>query len=115
MYIRDVNRFLVFKPGDEIKDEKFALPAVQDTVYGGHYNDKLQQLLALHRGNITLEMLMKDIIPQISMKSNFHNVIYAPRDLKFWVNNAASKSMRAAEQPYTYFDLQAALNWFEKQ
>jgi hypothetical protein len=55
---------------------------------------------------------MTDVIPKIALKSNFQNVIYKPRQLQFWVNNARSKSERAAEQPYTFFDLGKAIASF---
>jgi hypothetical protein len=56
---------------------------------------------------------MNDIIPKIAMKSNFHNVVYDPQNLRFWINSAKSPSERAAEQPYTLFDFGEALSQFE--
>jgi hypothetical protein len=47
---------------------------------------------------------MKEIVPKIAMPSNFQNVVYDPAGLKFWVNNAGSRTERAAERPFTYFD-----------
>ena len=112
MYIRDKSRFLVFKPGEPLKDEKNDVAAIKDIVYGGHYNSKMTELLNANYGKIDLEMLQKDIIPQIAMPSNFQNVIYEPEKLQFWVANAAGPQQRAAEEPYTYFDLKSALAKF---
>lgn len=112
MYIRDKSRFVVFKPGEPLKDEKNDLEPIEDMVYGGHYGNRMQELLKEHHGKIEPQMLMNDIIPKIAMPSNFQNVIYDPVKLRFWVSNAASPTKRAAEQPYTYFDLRSALAKF---
>lgn len=109
LYVKDRNRFLTFGPNTEVNDGKEHLPAIENMVYGGHYNEKMTDLLSRHRGELTPELFMNDIIPQIAMKSNFQNVIYKPRDLAVWVSNAASKDEWAASQPYTYFDFRAAL------
>jgi len=109
MYVRDPDRFVVFKPGDEVKEEKDHIPAIENIVYGGHYNEKMTQILSTERGKITPEMLMKDVIPNIAMPSNFQNVIYDPKNLRFWVTNAKSRSEWAAAQPYSFFDFKKAL------
>ena len=61
-----------------------------------------------------LKLLMKEIIPSISMPSNFQNVIYDPVNLKFWVANAFDKSSRAADGQYLEFDLKAAIARIKK-
>lgn len=112
LYVKDRDRFLVFKPGEHLKDEKENIPPIADIVYGGRYNDIMTKELTKSRGQITPEKLMA-IIPQFAMKSNFQNVIYDPADLKFWVSNAASKQQWAAEELYTKFDLGSALSEFK--
>jgi hypothetical protein len=57
---------------------------------------------------------MKEIIPQIAMKSNFQNVVYQPKTLQFWVANAASKTQAAWTQPYSFFDFGTALRDYQK-
>lgn len=109
LYVRDADRFLVFQKGAEIKDGSDTYPAVADTVYGGHFGDKMHANLSSLHGEITPQLLMEKIVPDIAMHSNFQNVIYSPQDLTFWVNNAPSRKERAAEQPYTFFDLKRAL------
>lgn len=110
LYIRDRNRFEVYKAGTDIIDEKGNhLPGIQDLVYGGHYREKMGEILKDERGKITPERLMNEIIPKIVMPSNFQNVIYSPETLEFWVSNASSPGDRAAEQPYTYFNFGEAL------
>lgn len=109
LYVRDRYRFEVHHPGQELKDAKKTFPAIQEVLYGGHYEDKMAKVLVERRGQITPEVLMTDVIPFIAMPSNFQNVIYEPKGLQFWFNNAKSPGERAAEQPYTHFDLGKAL------
>lgn len=110
LYVRDRFRFLVFPRGQDVNSEdKREFPAIKDTVYGGHYSDKLNQSLTEKHGQITPELLMREIVPYVAMKSNFQNVIYEPASLQFWVSNAMSSKDRAAEQPYTFFDFKEAL------
>jgi hypothetical protein len=115
LYLRDKNRFEVHKPGVELKDADKTFPAISGILYGGHYAEKMTQVLSDKRGDITPDLIMKDIIPEIAMPSNFQNVIYDPHDLQFWFNNAKNPKSRAAEQPYTYFNLGKALSDFGYQ
>lgn len=114
MYVRDPDRFLVFHPNQYIEDGDETLPPIKDILYGGHYNEKMAKILADNYGHITLSMLQKEIIPEIIMKSNFHNVIYDPIHLKLWVNNARDKFGVAATEPYTEFNLKSGLESFLK-
>lgn len=41
----------------------------------------------------------------VAMKSNLHNVLFAPRSTKFWVANASADKRPAAEQKYHAFQL----------
>ena len=109
LYVRDRYRFEVHKPGVDLKDDKKTFPAINQILYGGHYQEKMTKTLSDKRGEITPDIIMKDIIPEIAMPSNFQNVIYDPRDLQFWFNNAKDRDHRAAEQPYTYFNFGKAL------
>lgn len=112
IYVRDRDRFIVYKPGENISDGKNQVTGLKDMLYGGHYNEKMRDLFNANKGNVTPELLMHEIIPQIAMASNFQNVIYSPTDLTFWVTNAASKEERAAEQTYSFFDFAKALHEF---
>lgn len=114
LYVRDPDRFLVFKQGQGIKDDRKTLPGIKDIVYGGHFDTKMHEVLTKHRGKLTPDLLMNEIIPQIAMKSNFQNVIYEPRELTFWVNNAKSKDHPAWEQPYSFFNFKSALKDFSE-
>ncbi|MBP9837934.1 MAG: hypothetical protein KBC84_04400, partial [Proteobacteria bacterium] len=101
IYVRDPDRFLVFKAGERLKDKKEDIPPINNILYGGHYNDRMTENLNKNNGKINLEMLQKELIPKFAMPSNFQNVIYKPAKLQFWVSNAKSKSEWAASQPYT--------------
>jgi hypothetical protein len=112
LYIRDRNRFEIHKAGEDLKDDKRSFPGIGGVVYGGHYQDKMTQVLSEKRGAITPENIMNEVIPYIAMPSNFQNVLYEPRGLQLWFNNAKSPTERAAEQPYSHFDFGKELNEF---
>jgi isopenicillin-N N-acyltransferase like protein len=112
MFIKDALRFKEFKPNTEIKDGNTLLPPILGFVYGGHFQDKMFEQLNKFNGKITPEILIKEIIPNIAMDSNFQNVIYDPENLVFWVANAANSDEPADEQPYRFFDLKKALQEF---
>lgn len=105
LYIKDRERFLVFEAGQDAEDREERLPGISDISYGGHYNEKMTELLRAGRGRFSLEKLQNELIPEIAMKSNFQNVIYKPSALQFWVSNARSRDEWAASQDYTFFDL----------
>jgi isopenicillin-N N-acyltransferase-like protein len=112
LYVKDRERFLVFKPGEHLKDDKEDIPAIADLVYGGRYNDIMTSRLNETHGKISPKLLMDELIPKFAMPSNFQNVIYDPAGLKFWVSNAASKDEWAASQPYSEFELGKELKKF---
>ena len=115
LYIRDPSRFLRFKAGESITDGKNNFPGHPGVTYGGHYQDRLIAMMNDHHRRMTPELIMKDLIPAVAMRSNFQNVIYDPARLRFWVNNAKSATEPAFGQPYTSFDLGAALARFRTQ
>jgi len=110
LYYRDRDTFRVFRPGEEVYDDKKQFPGVRNLVYGGHFDELMSEVLTRHSGNLTRELFMEEIIPEIAMKSNFQNVIYEPQRLAFWVSNSPGKSLRAAEAPYFFFDLKKAIS-----
>jgi isopenicillin-N N-acyltransferase like protein len=112
IYIKDHDRFLVFRPGEPLKDADRNFPAIHDMLYGGHFQETMTTLLTEYHGKLTPEIIMDKVIPPMVMKSNFQNVLYDPQDLRFWVANAASPEDPAATQRYTYFDFKAALEGY---
>lgn len=116
MYVKDPKRFVSFEPGQEVRDVNYKgkeehLPAIEQISYGGHFNEKMTEILKAEYGKISPETFMR-IVPEIAMKSNFQNTIYEPAGLQLWVSNAKSKSEWAASQPYTHFDLGRAVRSF---
>lgn len=109
IYVRDKDRFRIFKSGDRIVDRENNIAPIDDVLYAGHWNDRMETVLNKYHGQITPEIIMREVVPFIAMPSNFQNVIYDPVNLRFWVANAPNSEERAAEQPYTFFDLKAAL------
>lgn len=112
LYVRDRFRFDVHKPGAALRDGDHLFPAIGDVLYGGHYQDRMTKSLGDTHGTITPEVIMKEIVPAIAMPSNFQNVVYEPKGLQVWFNNARGPKERAAEQPYTYFNFKKALQDF---
>lgn len=115
MYIREKDKFKISLPGQTVVDRNNTIPGIDNVVYGGHYNEKMTAALNKYHGKITPEVLMKDIIPGLAMKSNFQDVIYDPVNLKFWVSNAPDKDSRAADAEYTEFDFAAAIEKIKVQ
>lgn len=112
LYIRDRDRFLVFQAEEAIDDGKNKVTPIKNTLYGGHYLDRMYQCLSNMHGQISPQKIMQEVIPQMAMPSNFQNVVYDPSSLRFWVSYARSSEERAAEQPYTSFDFGRALSDF---
>lgn len=97
----------------EANDPDYPIPALQDVVYGSHYNEKCYQLLKEHYGQIEPSLIMEKIAPTISMQGNLQCVIYDPKNLRFWVANAKGLKGRACEQDYVLFDFGKALTFFK--
>ena len=109
IYLKDHDRFVVTAQGTRLQDRNNDIPAVAQCSYGGHYNDRMTEVMNQYHGKLSPELFMKVIVPKIAMPSNFQNVIYRPGKLQLWVANAKDFQNRAAEQPYTFFDLGEAL------
>jgi isopenicillin-N N-acyltransferase-like protein len=94
-------------------DPKYPIPALDDVVYGSHYNEKCYQLLEALYGQIGPSVIMDRITPDISMQANLQCVVYDPKNLRFWVANAEGTEGRACEQDYVLFDFGKALTCSE--
>ena len=70
LYIRDPKRFLSARPGQEVFDRRQhkgrykteLLPAISNVSYGGHYNEKMTDLLSAHHGDLSPELIMDTVI-----------------------------------------------------
>lgn len=112
LYIRDRERFLVYQPEQPIDDGKEKVVPIKNTLYAGHYLDRMHQCLSSLQADISPQRIIREVIPPMAMPSNFQDVVYDPANLRFWVSNARSAEERAAEQPFSEFDLGQALRDF---
>ena len=79
------------------------VPQLTDSLQAGHYQDRMDQLVADRHGAIGAEWLMDEFIPAIAMDSNLQCVVYDLTNLRFYVANAPDRQRRAADQFYTEF------------
>jgi hypothetical protein len=110
LYVRDAERFLVFKPGETIKENEEYVPAIKDVVYGGHFTDKMHKELLSCNEQTDKDYLIKKVIPEIVMDSNFQNVVYEPDKLNFWVSYAKDAKSKASSGEYSFISLKDLLN-----
>jgi hypothetical protein len=94
-------------------DPKYPIPALEDVVYGSHYNGKCYDLLRDFYGKIEPSVIMDKMAPAISMRDNLQCVVYDPKNLKLWVANAEGSKARACDQDYVLFEFGNALKGIE--
>jgi hypothetical protein len=85
--------------------------AVPDCVLlsaGDRYQELVKRTQARH-GKLTPELALELMARPVAMKSNLHNVLFAPKSLDLWVAHATSDRKPAAEQPYQKFSLKELL------
>jgi len=104
-YIKTSSSCIIYLPNDPC----YPIDRLEDVVYGSHYNTRCHELLKKHFGQLTPKILMRDIIPAISMKKNLQCVVYDPKEMKFWVANAKGTDGKACDQKYTMFDFGQAV------
>lgn len=96
--------FTVIRPGEAHE----LLPhAVKDCALlsaGDRYEELVRRVQEGH-GTFTAESALRLMDRPVAMKSNLHNVLFEPASTKFWVANASSDKVPAAEQPYHAFRL----------
>ena len=67
---------------------------------------------ALTRKEYNTEKAIRLMDRPVAMKSNLHNVLFAPQTLEFWVANAGANTP-AAKEPYTHYSLEKLLDLAE--
>jgi isopenicillin-N N-acyltransferase like protein len=85
--------------------------AVPDCVLlsaGDRYQELVKRTQERH-GKLTPELALELMARPVAMKSNLHNVLFAPKSLDLWVAHATSDRKPAAEQPYQKFSLKELL------
>jgi isopenicillin-N N-acyltransferase-like protein len=76
---------------------------------GDRYTELVRRVEAGY-GRFTPESALRLMDSGVAMKSNLHNVLFAPASTRFWVANATSDRQPAAEQPYQEFSLTELLS-----
>jgi hypothetical protein len=105
-------RFEIVEPG---KFHKRLQHPVQDAVLmsAGDRYEKLAERVQANFGKIDSQKAIRLMDRPVAMKSNLHNVLFAPQTLEFWVANAGSNTP-AANEPYTHYSLSALLQMVNK-
>jgi hypothetical protein len=76
---------------------------------GDRYEELVRRVKAGY-GSFTAESALRLMDLGVAMKSNLHNVLFAPASTRFWVANATSDRQPAAAQPYHAFQLSELLH-----
>lgn len=98
------NKFTLVKPGES--DPLLPSP-VQDAVLlsaGDRYHELVRRTRAGH-GAFDDENARRLMDCPVAMKSNLHDVLFAPKSTRFWIANASLDKRPAAEQKYHSFQL----------
>ena len=102
------DRFEIVKPGESNP----LLPSpVEDAVLlsaGDRYNELVRRTKEGH-GTFDSESAQRLMDCPVAMKSNLHDVLFAPKSTKLWVANASIDKKPAAEQKYYAFQLSELL------
>ena len=76
---------------------------------GDRYEELSRRAHAGHGGFTAAEALQLMSRP-VAMKSNLHNVLFAPKSTDFWVAHAGTDRTPAAERPFQKFSLRELLS-----
>lgn len=98
------DKFMLVQPGEANP----LLPTpVKDAALlsaGDRYTELVRRTQAGH-GKFDAESARRLMDCPVAMKSNLHNVLFAPKSTKFWVANASKDKKPAADQKYFAFQL----------
>lgn len=100
--------FQVIRPGTEHPLLPRPVPDCVLLSAGDRYNHLVDRVESKH-GKFTPEQALELMSRPVAMKSNLHNVLFAPKSQRFWVAQASSDKRPAAEQPYQAFSLKDLL------
>lgn len=76
---------------------------------GDRYTELVRRTKAGH-GTFDADSARRLMDCPVAMKSNLHNVLFAPKSTKFWVANASKDKQPAADQKYFAFQLTELLD-----
>ena len=98
------NTFTLVKPGEASKLLPHAVPDAVLLSAGDRY-EELTRRVKDRWGKLDATSARKLMDCPVAMKSNLHDVLFAPASTKFWVANASADRKPAATQPYHAFRL----------
>ena len=78
----------------------------------GDRYEKIVERVKENFGKYNAEKAIRLMDRPVAMKSNLHNVLFAPQTLEFWVANAGANTP-AAKEPYTHYSLEKLLDMVE--
>lgn len=96
--------FEVVKPGEAHARLPQAVPDAVLLSAGKRYDELVRRTQAAH-GRLTADTALRLMDCPVAMRSNLHNVLFAPRSTEFWVAHASRDAQPAATQPYQAFRL----------
>ncbi|HWL73575.1 MAG TPA: C45 family peptidase, partial [Burkholderiaceae bacterium] len=102
------NKFELIQPGTS---HPLLPEGVSDAVLlsaGDRYKELVQRTKE-HHGKFDAASALRLMDCPVAMKSNLHNVLFAPKSTRFWVANASIDRKPAAEQKYHEFALSELL------
>jgi hypothetical protein len=79
----------------------------------GNRYKKLAERVKSQYGKIDREKAIRLMDRPVAMKSNLHNVLFAPQSLEFWVANAGSGTP-ACKEPYSHYAINTLLKRLEE-
>lgn len=99
----------VIEPGTTHALLPHAVPECALLSAGDRYEELVRRVRAGY-GTFTAESALRLMDRGVAMKSNLHNVLFAPASTRFWVANATHDQRPAADQPYQEFQLTELLS-----
>ncbi len=98
------DKFFTIKPGEAHALLPDAVPDAVLLSAGGRYKELVRRVKS-DWGKLDATSARKLMDCPVAMKSNLHDVLFAPASTKFWVANASPNRRPAATQPYHAFQL----------
>jgi hypothetical protein len=98
------DRFELIKPGQANERLPHAVPDAVLLSAGGRYEELVRRVKA-GWGQLDADSARKLMDCPVAMKSNLHDVLFAPASTRFWVANASKDKKPAATQAYHAFQL----------
>jgi len=98
------DNFLVIRPGEPVDRLPEAIPDAVLISSGARYTTLVRRVRGNY-GQIDGGKLIDIIKRPVAMRSNLHNVVFEPHELRFWVMNAG-RNIPACDQPPTAYSWQ---------